>query len=85
MYQPIRCAERWSSDGRQTARLRERASVLRRIVNEDVADGVLLDVREVSLPELLLLDGEGSGLIKALNRLLSSNIDTNFNSFSSSI
>jgi hypothetical protein len=54
-------------------------------MNEDVADGVLLDVREVSLPELLLRDGEESGLIKALNRLLSSNIDTNFNSFSSSI
>jgi hypothetical protein len=65
--------------------LRERAGVLRRIMNDDIADGVLLDLREVSLPELLLLDGEESGMIKALNRLLSSNIDSNFNSFSSSI
>lgn len=54
-------------------------------MNDDIADGVLLDLRKVSLSELLLLDGEESGVIKALNRLLSSNIDSNFNSFSSSI
>jgi hypothetical protein len=67
------------------SRLREHAGVLRRIMNEDVADGLLLDVREVSLSELLRQGGDESSLTKALKRLLSSNIDSNYNSFSSSI
>ena len=54
-------------------------------MNEDVADGLLLDVREVSLSELLRQGGDESGLTKALKRLLSSNIDGDYNSFSSSI
>jgi hypothetical protein len=54
-------------------------------MNDDVADGLLLDVREVSLAELLLPDGDESGLTRALTRLLSSNIDSNYNSFGSSI
>jgi hypothetical protein len=52
-------------------------------MNEDVADGLLLDVREVSLADLL--DDKESSLAKALNRLLASNINSNYNSFSSSI
>ena len=54
-------------------------------MNEDVADGLLLDVREVSLSELLRQGGDESSLAKALKRLLSSNIDSNFHSFGSSI
>jgi hypothetical protein len=71
----------WPVDGR----LRERAGALRRIMNNDVADGLLLDVREVSLTEPLLPDGDESSLARALTRLLSSNIDSNYNSFGSSI
>lgn len=54
-------------------------------MNEDVADGLLLDVRRVSLADLLFDNEEESGLVKALNRLLASNIDSNYNSFNSSI
>jgi hypothetical protein len=53
-------------------------------VNPDVADGLLLDVREISLFELLDHDN-GSSFDKALERLLTSNVCSNFNSFSSSI
>ena len=53
-------------------------------MNEDVADGLLLDVRGVNIADLRLDDDE-SGLVKALNRLLSSNADSNYNSFNSSI
>jgi hypothetical protein len=53
-------------------------------LNEDVSDGLLLDVREISLLELLDHNSE-SGLDKALGRLLASNVDNNFNSFGSSI
>jgi hypothetical protein len=53
-------------------------------MNEDVADGLLLDVRGVGLAELRLDDDE-SGLAQALSRLLTSNLGTNYNSFSSSI
>jgi hypothetical protein len=59
------------------------AGAVRRIMN-DVADGLLLDVRDISIAELRLGDGE-SALAKALNRLLCSNGECNFNSFSSSI
>jgi hypothetical protein len=58
---------------------------LRRIMKDDVADGLLLDVREVSLAELLLPEGDESSFARALERLLSSNIDSNYNSFTSSI
>jgi hypothetical protein len=53
----------------------------------DVADGLLLDVREVGMADPLL-DGIGDGksaLAMALNRILRSNVDCNYNSFSSSI
>jgi hypothetical protein len=53
-------------------------------MNEDVADGLLLDVQAINLADLLLEDQE-SGLAKALNRLLSSHTDRQFNSFDSSI
>lgn len=52
-------------------------------MNEDVADGLLLDVRGISIADLQLDKGE-SGLFKALNRLLA-NPDSNYNSFGSSI
>ncbi len=51
---------------------------------EDVADGVLLDVREISIGELEFGSGE-SALAKALDRLLTPNDNCGFNSFSSSI
>lgn len=54
-------------------------------MNNDVADGLLLDVREVSLAELLLSEEGESSFDRALKRLLSSNIDSNYNSFGSSI
>jgi hypothetical protein len=50
----------------------------------DVADGLLLDVREISITDLEFAD-EGSALNQALRRILTSNADCNFNSFNSSI
>jgi hypothetical protein len=60
-----------------------KAPVVRRIMN-DVADGLLLDVREISIADLEFTD-EGSALSRALQRILTSNADCNFNSFNSSI
>jgi hypothetical protein len=53
-------------------------------LNEDVSDGLLPDIRETSLFELLD-HNSGSSLDKALERLLTSHVDSNFNSFGSSI
>jgi hypothetical protein len=53
-------------------------------MNEDVADGVLLDVRDISMADLLPDDGS-SALDKALERLLTSSVDGCYNSFSSKI
>jgi hypothetical protein len=50
----------------------------------DVADGRLLDVREISIMDLEFTD-TSSALSLALERILSSNPDCNFNSFNSSI
>jgi FXSXX-COOH protein len=50
----------------------------------DVADGLLLDVREISLADLEFAY-EDSALSQALNRILASSADCNFNSFNSSI
>ena len=50
----------------------------------DVADGLLLDVRETSIADLEFTDGE-SALDLALKRILTSNACPNFNSFNSSI
>lgn len=50
----------------------------------NVADGLLLDVREVSIADLELDDRE-SALFRALERILASNTGCNFNSFNSSI
>lgn len=60
-----------------------RPSMLRRIMN-DVADGLLLDVREIDFTDLEFEDGE-SALDRALQRILMSNTGCNFNSFNSSI
>jgi hypothetical protein len=60
-----------------------KAPVVRRIMN-DVADGLLLDVREISIADLEFTDEE-SALNQALRRILTSNADCNFNSFNSSI
>jgi hypothetical protein len=57
--------------------------VLRRIM-DDVADGLLLDVREISVTDLEFVDAD-SALSLALERILSSNPECNFNSFNSSI
>jgi hypothetical protein len=54
-------------------------------MNEDVADGVLLDVRAVGMADLLLLDEGSSALDKALERLLTSSADGCYNSFNSNI
>jgi len=50
----------------------------------DVADGLLLDVREISMTDLEFAD-EGSALSRALERILTGNDECNFNSFNSSI
>lgn len=50
----------------------------------NVADGLLLDVREISITDLEFTDGD-SALSLALERILASNPDCNFNSFNSSI
>jgi len=50
----------------------------------DVADGLLLDVSEISFTDLEFEDGE-SALDRALQRILMSNTGCNFNSFNSSI
>ena len=53
-------------------------------MNDDVADGLLLDVREISVTDLEFVDAD-SALSLALERILSSNPECNFNSFNSSI
>jgi hypothetical protein len=53
-------------------------------MNDDVADGLLVDLREANIADLDLTNRE-SALFKALNRLLASNVGCNFNSFNSSI
>lgn len=50
----------------------------------DVADGALLDVRDLSLADLEFTGGE-SALDQALRRILKSDSGCNFNSFNSSI
>lgn len=52
-------------------------------MNGDVADGLLLDVRDFSIADLDFADE--SGLDRALERILASNAECNFNSFNSSI
>ena len=56
---------------------------LGRIMRNDVADGLLLDVREMSIDDVELIDG--SAFDRALERILASNDTCNFNSFNSSI
>jgi hypothetical protein len=60
-----------------------RPPVLRRTMI-DVADGQLLDVREISFTELSFTDEE-SALDRALKRILMSAPGCDFNSFNSSI
>jgi hypothetical protein len=50
----------------------------------NVADGLLLDVREISISDLKFADTD-SALSLALKRILTSNPECNFNSFNSSI
>jgi hypothetical protein len=50
----------------------------------DIADGLLLDVREISIAELEFTDQE-SALNRALRRILSSNAECEFSSFNNSI
>jgi hypothetical protein len=50
----------------------------------DVSDGLLLDVSEVSITDLDSSDAD-SALSIALRRILTSNPECNFNSFNSSI
>lgn len=59
--------------------------VARRIMNEDVADGLLLDLRGVSISDLLTAkDDPRSGIATALKRILECN-SRPLNSFQSSI
>jgi hypothetical protein len=64
--------------------LSRRADEARRIMNDDVADGVLLDVRGIDIKNLLL-NGERTSLSLALERLLYAGMESNYNSFHSSI
>jgi hypothetical protein len=50
----------------------------------NVADGLLLDVRGISIADLELDDRE-SALFQALERILEANTGCNYNSFNSSI
>jgi len=50
----------------------------------DVGDGLLPDVREISITDLEFDDAE-SAFNRALQRILNSNSECNFNSFNSSI
>jgi FXSXX-COOH protein len=50
----------------------------------DVADGLLLDVREISLADLEFA-GTDSALSRALERILASKPDCNFNQFNNFI
>jgi hypothetical protein len=55
-------------------------------MNEDVADGLLLDLRGVSISDLLTAeDDSASGITAALKRILESNVGRQLNSFGSSI
>jgi hypothetical protein len=58
----------------------EAPRTVRRIMINNVGDGLLLDVRGIGLAE-----SDPTGLDIALERILSSNSGCNFNSFSSSI
>lgn len=49
----------------------------------DVADGLLLDVHELTIDDVQLIDG--SALDRALDRVLGSNEICDFSSFNSSI
>jgi hypothetical protein len=60
-----------------------RPPMLRRTMN-NVADGLLLDVRDISITDLQFTDEE-SALNRALQRILMSNSDCGFSSFNSSI
>lgn len=53
-------------------------------MNEDVSDGLLIDVREVDLGELST-EASGSSLARALDRLLVSNVGDDCYGFQSSI
>lgn len=57
--------------------------VPRRIMN-NVADGLLLDIREVDITDLEFADEE-SALNRALQRILISDTERSFSSFNSSI
>ena len=52
-------------------------------MTNDVADGLLLDVREISIDDVDLIGG--SALDLALERILTASAACNFNSFNSSI
>jgi hypothetical protein len=55
-------------------------------MNEDVADGLLLDLRGVDIAELLIArDDEEAGLAAALKRILETNTCNGYCSFTSSI
>ena len=53
-------------------------------MNENVADGALLDVRELGLDELIS-EANDSALGRALNRIISAPADGACNGFSASI
>jgi hypothetical protein len=53
-------------------------------MDDDVADGLLLDVRDLTITDLDFAD-ENSALDRALRRIFTSTTECNFNSFSSSI
>jgi hypothetical protein len=54
-------------------------------MSTNIADGGLLDVREIGVAELSSAASGSTALDDALDRILSSNSGCNFNSFTSSI
>lgn len=62
----------------------EHAKMMRRTMDDDFSDSVLIDVSRLRVQEVLAVAGE-SGLGRALDRILASDHDDAYSSFQASI
>jgi hypothetical protein len=83
VYLSIMCRHIGAVRSREDSAHEAARDVVRRTMN-DVADGLLLDVRDISIIDLEFSDKD-SALSRALERILSCNTGCNFNSFNASI